>query len=191
MAHDNQEIEIKIPVSEETFLMVREKLLAIARPGPKTNQVDRYFTPGHRSFVEPRYPFEWLSVRRRGGKAILTYKHWYPENQELNTHCDEFETELSDPEQMERILKVLDFRELVTVDKTRETFYFEGKFEVCLDQVRDLGFFVEIEATADLGSVEETRARLLEFAARIGLPEPVMDKRGYPYELMKKKGLLK
>ena len=191
MAHGNQEIEIKIPVSEETFKSVREKLQKLATPSGSSRQVDSYFSPSHRDFMEPRFPFEWLSVRRRGDSAILTYKHWYPENQEISTHCDEFETPVNDPEQLERVLKVLDFRPLVTVEKTRETFRFEDRLEICLDDVKDLGFFIEIESMKNLGTVEETRKQLFGFAARLGLENTRMDKRGYPYELMRKKGLLK
>lgn len=190
MAHDNTEIEIKIPVDKETFSGVREKLTEIATPGGSSQQEDRYFTPGHRNFVEPPFPFEWLSVRRRGGKAILTYKHWYPENSEVCTHCDEFETLVENPEQLERVFSVLNFKELVTVEKQRETFTFGNDFEISLDEVKDLGHFIEIESMRNLGSVEETRKKILEFAARLGLENPRMDKRGYPYELMRKKGLL-
>ena len=77
------------------------------------------------------------------------------------------------------------------VDKERETFIFEDQFEIALDKVKELGFFIEIESLRDFGGVEETRTKLLEFAERIGIENPTLDKRGYPYELMKKKGLLK
>ncbi len=191
MAHDNIEVEIKIPVDEKTFAIAREKLVKVATNKGISRHSDTYFTPSHRNFVELRFPSEWLSIRRRGHRAILNYKHWYPENREFNTHCDEFETVVSSPEQLERILSILNFRELVTVEKQREVFVYSDEFEIALDVVNDLGRFIEIEALKDFGGVEETRKRLIDFSARIGIPDPKMDKRGYPYELMKKRGLIK
>ena len=85
---------------------------------------------------------------------------------------------------------MLGFREMVTVKKHRERFVFKGDFEICLDSVEDLGYFIEIESLRDFGGVEKTRGKLLEFAEALGLKDQRMDKRGYPYELMKKRGLL-
>ena len=165
--------------------------MKIATPKGKSSHSDTYFTPGHRNFLEPRFPSEWLSIRRRSGRAILTYKHWRPHNQENQTHCDEFETVIGDPGQLERVFSVLDFRKLVTVEKTREVFTYKNELEIALDVVKGLGRFIEIEALKDFGGVEKTRRRLIEFSSRIGMPNPRMDKRGYPYELMKKRGLIK
>jgi adenylate cyclase class 2 len=191
MAHNDTEIEIKVALGREAFLRLRDKLKAIARPAGKSNHADRYYTPAHRNFVEPRFPFEWLSVRRRGDSAILTYKHWHPENSETATHCDEFETLIESPEQLEKLLSALDFRELVTVEKERESFIYKDEFEISLDVVKGLGHFVEIEAARDFGSVEAARKRLFGLARSLGIDVSGLDKRGYPYQLMSKKGLIK
>jgi adenylate cyclase class 2 len=190
MAFQDREIEIKFPVDEETFLRVRERLAQTAIGKPLSNQVDTYLTPKHRNFVEPEFPWEWLSVRRRGGKAILCYKHWHPARERIHTHADEFETEIQDPDQLEKIFRALNFGELVTVDKKREIFIFKDEFEIALDDVKGLGFFVEIEALKDLGGVDVTRKKILEFAGSIGIDTNRIDRRGYPFQLMKKKGFL-
>ena len=122
MAHKDTEVEIKIPVDDETFSRAREKLVKIAKSRGTSKQSDRYFMPSHRNFIEPRFPFEWLSIRRRGNKAILNYKHWYPDNREFNTHCDEYETVVSNPEQLERILSVLNFIP-ITLTRNSNSFY--------------------------------------------------------------------
>ena len=164
---------------------------SIARFVKSTKQIDEYLTPIHRNFVEPKFPFEWLSIRRRGEKVILNYKHYYPENVEITTHCDEFESEVKNPEQLEKIFSTLDFKKLVTVEKEREIYVYNDEFEIALDKVKDLGLFIEIEAIKDFGSVEETREKLFEFAKNLGIDITKTDKRGYPYLLMKKKGLIK
>jgi|Deesub1362B_J571_1020462.scaffolds.fasta_scaffold05537_1 adenylate cyclase class 2 len=191
MANNDREIEIKIPLDKNTFSRAKEKLKGIAKFVKSLKQVDEYFTPMHRNFVEPKFPFEWLSIRRRGNKVFLNYKHYYPENVEIATHCDEFETEIKDPEQLEKIFSVLDFKKLVTVEKEREIYIYNDEFEIALDRVKDLGFFIEIEAIKDFGSIEKTREKLFEIANFLGIDISKTDKRGYPYLLMKKKGFVK
>jgi len=191
MSDKDREIEIKIPLSEETFPKIKERLKKNSRFVKNLPQVDEYFTPMHRNFVEPEYPYEWLSIRRRGDKVILNYKHYYPENTEVTTHCDEFETQIQDVNQLDKIFSTLNFRKLVTVEKEREVYIYNNEFEIALDVVKELGYFVEIEAIKDFGSVEVTREKLFEFAKSLGIDISKIDKRGYPFLLMKKKGLIK
>ena len=191
MPEKDREIEIKIQLEEREFLRIRDDASKIARFAKHSEQSDEYFTPNHRNFVEPRYPFEWLSIRKRGDKAILNYKHWYPENVETSTHCDEFEAEFKDAEKLRRIMSAINFRSLVTVEKEREMYVFEDIFEIAFDKVKGLGYFIEIEALKEFGSVEETRNKLFEFAKKLGIHVTEADKRGYPYALMKMKGWIK
>ncbi|MBU3965309.1 class IV adenylate cyclase [Patescibacteria group bacterium] len=191
MAHNDTEIEIKIPLGEKDFLRVKERIQKEARFVKKSSQSDEYFNAPHRDFLAPKFPFEWLSIRKRGDKAILNYKHWHPENAEIHTHCDELETEISEPEKLEKIFSALGFKKLVTVEKERETYNYNDEFEIGLDKVKDLGYFIEIETIKDFGSVEKARKKLFEFAAKIGIDASKPDERGYPFSLMKKGGLLK
>lgn len=189
MAHDGIEVEVKIPLSAKEFSQLKQALEARAKFEKKTLQVDEYYTPAHKNFLNFEFPFEWLSIRKRGDKAILNYKHFHPENVEITTHCDEFETEVKNIESLEKLLKALDFKQLVVVEKERELFN-AGDFEISLDSVRNLGYFVEIEALKSFGSVEDTRKKIFSFAQSFGLDVFSSDKRGYPFMLLKKKGLI-
>lgn len=191
MASNNVEIEIKIPLEENKFIEVREKLRKIAKFEKTSSQVDEYFTPAHKNFLAVEFPFEWLSVRKRSGKTTLHYKHYYPENAENHTHCDEFELEVKGPEQLEKMLSALGFKSLVTVCKERETYSYTDELEIALDSVKDLGYFTEIEALTHYGGVEDTRKKLFEFAKCLGIDAVKTDNRGYPFALMKKRGLIK
>ena len=186
------EIEIKIKLDETSFSKVKEKLDKIAIFKKKLQQVDDYYTPKHRNFVEPKIPYEWLRIGKRGDKTILNYKHWYIDKEAgTGTHCNEFETHINDSEQMEKIFSSLDFKKLITVDKEREVYVFKDEFEIVLDVVKDLGHFIEIEAKKDLGSVEETRKKLFNLAKNLGIDISSPDKLGYPFALLQKKGLIK
>jgi len=191
MSNNNIEIEIKIPLDEKSFFKVKEKLEKIAKFVKNSHQIDEYFTPAHRNFLEPEFPFEWLSIRKRDDKVVLNYKHYYPENVEITTHCDEFETEIKNLDQLEKIFSVLNFKKLVTVEKEREVYVYNDEFEIALDIVKELGHFMEIEAIKFFGSVEATREKLFEFAKNLGIDISKTDKRGYPYLLMKKRKLVK
>lgn len=191
MSHNDTEIEIKIKLDKDSFLKVREKVENTAKFVKKVQQSDEYFTPAHRNFVEPKFPFEWLSIRKRGDKTILNYKHFHPDNAEVHTHCDEFETELANPSAMRKILSALDFKKLVAVDKEREVYTYNGEFEIALDVVKDLGYFIEIETMKDFVNVENARKRLFEFAKILGVDVSNPDLRGYPFLMMEKKGLVK
>jgi len=191
MAHNDTEIEIKIKISKAKFLETKKKLNKIAKFLKITTQEDTYFTPPHRNFLGVKYPFEWLSIRKRGKKNILSYKHYHPENVKDTTYCDELETEIAKIEQIEKIFKAIDFKKLVTVDKTRELYQFKNQFEIALDEVKELGYFIEIETIKDFGSVENARKELFDFAKFLEIDVSHPDFRGYPYLLMEKKGLIK
>lgn len=191
MSHNDTEIEIKIRLDEGAFLKVRENVQNSAKFVKKVRQIDEYFTPAHRNFVEPRFPFEWLSIRKRGDKTILNYKHFVPENAEVHTHCDEFETEIKNPEGLKKIFSAINLKPLVTVDKERETYDYNGEFEIALDVVKDLGHFIEIEAMKEFGTVEKAREKLFKLAKSLGVDTSNPDLRGYPFLMMEKKGLVK
>lgn len=199
MAHDDIEIEFKFSLDKSSSNRIRKMLLA--KKVSESFHKDDYYTPPHRNFMKPRqneasgdasscFAFEYFSIRRRGGDASVNYKHFYPENVEKTTHCDEFETHVKDPEKMEKILSSLNFSRLITIEKRRETFM-HGDFEVSLDEVKDLGSFIEIESARDLGGIEKTRKALLNFAQSLGIDMSSMKHRGYVEMMLRKKGLMK
>lgn len=191
MASDSIEIEIRVPVSESDFTALRNRLLQTPGLSKSVSQSDDYFSAPNRDFLAPAFPFEWLSVRKRGNRVVLNYKHFFPENVPTTTHCEEVETDVGSREALLRMLASLGFQKLVTVEKERETFDANGEFEIALDRVSELGFFVEVEALKDFGGVELTRKKVHAFASSLGLDVHSADQRGYPFLLMKKKGLLK
>ncbi|MFH0978380.1 MAG: class IV adenylate cyclase [Candidatus Woesearchaeota archaeon] len=187
---NNTEVEVKVQIDAQIAAKLKARLKEIAIFGKIAKQKDEYYTPAHRSFVEPEYPFEWLSIRQRGEITILNYKHFHPENAQVHTHCEEYETEVANPEQLRKIFISLDVKKLVTIEKERETYLYKDEFEVAIDKVKELGFYVEIEAKKDFGSVSAARKKIGEFAKSIELDISSPDLRGYPYLLMEKKGLL-
>jgi|SRR3989344_67216 len=169
MALNNQEIEIKLPITKLQYKKINNTLSRIGKFIKFSQQEDIYFTPLLDSFLKAKYPYKWLSIRKRDSNVILNFKHWYPENTKYTTHCDEYETRIYDLNQLEKILNALNFEKIVTVKKKRRVYKYQDLFEISLDQVDDLGYFVEIETIKDLGSVKNAYKHILAFSKKLGV----------------------
>jgi len=191
MAQNDIEVEIKVQVSKKRFEVIRRKVQKQAKFVKKTRQVDTYFNSLHKDFLKPKHPYEWLSIRDRGGKLLLNYKHWYPPGAKHTTHCDEYETEIGNGEQLEKILKTLGIKRIVKVDKKREVYIYKGKIEIALDIVAGLGYFIEVEALENKEEIRETYGELEEFLRNLGVTKIKTVPGGYAAAKMRKKGLMK
>lgn len=189
MAFNYQEIELKLPLTKLQFQSILKRLNKDAKPLGGSNHKDHYFTPKRESFLKAKYPYEWLTVRERDGKILLNYKHWYPVNTKYTTHCDEYETIVANAEQAIKILEALNFEQFIVVEKVRNTFNFQAKFEIAMDRVKGLGYFIEVETIKDFGSVEKARDEILQFTKSLGLSRTKTVPGGYAAALMRKKGI--
>lgn len=190
MAHNNVEVEIKIKLTKPRFEKIKKILSKIAKKVKTSHHIDAYYNPIYKSFLKPKNPFEWLTIRERDGKVKLNYKHWYPEGVKNTTHCDEYETKISDRSQLEKILKALHFENFVTVDKKRITFEYKNELEIALDEVKSLGYFIEVESINNKGGVKKAHQKILEFLkTELGITETKTVPGGYGAEMMRKKKL--
>lgn len=62
--------------------------------------------------------------------------------------------------------------------------FYLGKYEVALDYVKNLGYFIEIEVKEYSTSATDEYDKLLKVAKNLGLNLNNIDKRGYPYHLI-------
>jgi len=142
---------------------------------------------GDKSFLKQKYPYEWLTIRQRDGKVKLNFKHWYPEGVKNTTHCDEYETEVSDKTQIEKILKALHFENFITIDKKRITYIYKNELEIALDEVKGLGYFIEVESIKNEGGVNIAHQKLIDFLQKeLGITKTTTVPGGYAAEMMRK-----
>ncbi len=149
-------------------------------------QRDIYLSPKGENFFDEKFPYKWLSIRNRGNKNILNFKHYHPEGAEKHTYCDEYETDVSDSERMMDILTALGMEKIVEVVKKRLKYIYKENFEVVLDEVDNLGHFIEIEALKDLGGIEETRRRVIATIESLSVENYRQDLRGYPFLILER-----
>ena len=108
------------------------------------------------------------------------YKNWHD-----NKYCDEYEVEIDDANNLDKIFKILGIEEIAIVDKQRITFLYLNKYEIALDYVKDLGYFIEIEIKKYDKSIMEEYDELINLSQNLNLNLKNIDKRGYPYYFIK------
>jgi len=142
-----EEVELKIKIKASQIKVLRKNLLALGAVfQEKIRESDTYFTAPHRDFVQTK---ECLRIRERDNYLELTYKgpttklmdkkrQFWKSEINIPIHCPKNEVEL--------LLKSLNFREVSKVVKEREKFLF-GQHNITLDNIETLGWFLEIEST--------------------------------------------
>ncbi|MDD5627128.1 MAG: class IV adenylate cyclase [Patescibacteria group bacterium] len=187
--HMNIEVEIKIQF--DNLEMARKKLRTLGGSLKKSlRQIDEYYVPCHRDFFARKpCPIEWLRVRQNPDSAIFEYdKSIVCRKDSAQDYAEEYEVEVKQPENLRKILKFLDFKKIVTVDKQREYWQCED-FEIALDQVKNLGFFIEVEAQGNFLNAKIARAGCARFLTqKLGIKDwqKQQIKTGYPVLLLKK-----
>lgn len=150
-------------------------------------QVDWYYSHPMRDFGVTD---EALRVRRtivQGNeqllRSVLTYKgpriDPLGESQLFKTRREielPIGTTSDNVDRLAEILEVLGFRPTATVAKVRrclQVHWGEWKVEFALDDVRDLGTFVEIEIVASDGSASSAQTAIAAIAKQLGLQSPI------------------
>ncbi len=179
----NIEIEIQVNIEDSKRLM--DFLKKNAEFISKEHQIDEYFLPAHRNFIGVRPVNEWLRLRDSEGKYSINYKNWHRDKNGKSYHCDEYETKIEDLAQLKKILKVLNFKFLVKVDKLRKIWRYKD-YEIAIDSVRGLGDFVEIEYIGKDVNVnpEVITQKMVDFLKELNCGEIKRNYVGYPFQLL-------
>ncbi|MFC0112605.1 class IV adenylate cyclase [Kibdelosporangium aridum] len=176
------EVEKKYMVPDAEALKTKLRDLG-AKPSEPTRQVDAYYNAPHRDFLAPEAISEWLRIRTEERGSSINYKRWFPVDEIIKTHADEFESKVDDVEAIRRLLQMLDFQPLVTVDKTREEWQLPNA-EVVFDHVLNAGDFVEFEFKGDAETIDDATAQLDEFISSLNVELGEQIRRGYPHILL-------
>jgi len=139
-----KEVEILVEVLDSQDLVLN-KLKKFKSKGAR-KIIDLYFYHPEKENMQvmnKRYPTEWLRLRKMGDKQYLAYKLDYFEGSKW-LYSDEHETEISDIEAMKKILSSLGFKKLLELKIQKETFLTDD-YEIDLEDVENLGLFLEVE----------------------------------------------
>jgi adenylate cyclase class 2 len=179
----NVEVEVQAVIKDPN--KVEEKLKEVGEFIKSRRQIDKYYTPPQRDFFAKENPDEYLRIRYEDGKNQLNYSFLHFNDEGWLMSTDEYETLVEEPETVEQLFNKIGMIHKITVEKIRK--YFKcGDFEVTIDQIKDLGDFMEVEAKNDFGGVEKTRQACYDFLNSLGVEYEVQKEMGYPRMLYKK-----
>ncbi len=140
-----KEVEILVEVLEDKALAM-EKLAGLNYLGDKQT-LDVYFFDPLREDLQADSDGQLkncLRIRQQDDKTLLAYKIDHFNEQGIWLYSDEIETVVADYDKIEMILIKLDLKELIRIENTKST-YTTDKYEVVLEEVKNLGLFMEVE----------------------------------------------
>jgi adenylate cyclase class 2 len=148
---------------------------------------DHYFNAPDRDFARTD---EAVRIRRISSENFLTYKG--PKKDAETKTRTEIEVPLAPGHEianaMSQLLTHLGYRAVAAVEKRRRNFKVrkEGfNLEICLDEVKDVGRYVELEILAPDDQLDLARKTILAAAAELGLT--TSERRSYLELLLAKK----
>ena len=155
------------------------------------HQIDTYYdNPEDSFFKDPEHVNDWIRIRKENGSFVFNYKHWLPEGAEIRTYCEETEYSMKQKDDLHKILKKLNFSgefiPFITVNKFRQSFMYK-ECEISIDEVQNLGNFIEIEYKGNNNNIDEIKKLLNKILAEIGAKVGPTDNKGYAYNLITKK----
>lgn len=169
-----KEIEVKAKVDdlENIVKKLQEKGCVISEP---ITQKDSVYISPEVSYEDMKFGDNFLRVRETKNRSYFTLKQM--QANELDNI--EEETEISDPEAMKKSLEILGYTLAVRVNKTRRKTNLDG-LEICLDEVENLGQFIEVEKiTDDSEDAEKVQEKLFYFLSQFGTSKEDRVKQGY------------
>ncbi len=175
-----REIEVKLKAKNfnELEKKLKEKNCVLSEP---INQHDVIYSLKNSTeeFESAKEGDIIIRIRYLKDKAQLNLK------QQRSSELDnlEYETEVSNPEETNKILETLGWYPIVEVKKIRRKGKLGG-YEICLDQVEKLGTFVEFEKlTDDNADPEEVKNELFTELESLGLSRKDKETRGYDTQI--------
>ena len=175
------EIQVNIENSKNLIRFLRDN----ARFVSEERQIDEYFSPFHRNFLETRPINEWFRLRNSSGNYSTTYKKWHFDKNGKSHYCDEFESKIEGVEQAKKIFSALNFKSVVVVNKLRKIWIYKN-YEVAIDSVKSLGDFVEVEYIGKNEKVnpEKVTGEMVDFLKKVGCGKITRNYVGYPFLML-------
>ena len=168
---------------------VQQRLEAVGRlHGERLTQNDVYYAHPQRDFAETD---EALRIRHVGEQNYLTYKG--PKIDTVSKTRQEVELGIEPGDagahKADAMLLALGFRPVSRVCKQRQCYQVtrsQQEIEVSIDEVEDLGTFIELEIVAEDSQVDAAREAIARLADELGLSE--VERRSYLELLLEARG---
>lgn len=174
-----KEIEVKAKVKNKEAL-IAELNKAGCKLDEQIHQIDTCYAKFVGLVAEYLKSDHFLRIRQiNDGRYIFTVKQ--PMKQALSKI--EHETEIKDATQLEQALLLMGYKQANRVEKFRRTAHFKD-YEICLDEVTDLGLFIEVEKFSD-DDPDMVRDELYNFLISLGVSKEDEVNEGYDILIMR------
>ncbi len=179
-----KEIEVKAYLRDKGKVMEKLSSLGCVLSQP-VRQIDTVYTNIPAETVDEYFRNDhFLRIREQNdGRFIFTVKK--PLSREVQTKL-EHETEVKDAVELEQAILLMGYKVANKVIKVRRTAHLKD-FEICIDEVEELGTFIEVERMSD-GDVDAVRNELNEFLALLGVSSGDQVHKGYDIMMIEKQG---
>ena len=161
------EVEVAVDNSKEEII----KILSRFDYKGEKEICDTYYYDPLRKNLQPENDLrlnETFRIRKNKGKCFLTYKKQHFDGK-LWIYSDEYETEVVDDSVIEKIIELLGFQVLIQVHNRRMVYRY-NEFEIELEDVENLGIFIEVEKLSNTSEDEMTiKKEIREFIKSLNL----------------------
>ena len=179
------EIEAKFPLYNKKETL--SKLKKLGQTTEENNyQKDIYYTPAHENFLEKKPISEWLRIRNTKEEKTINYKNWSNHDSNNKISCKEIEVGIDDYNGMLEMLNALDFKQVIVVEKTRNSFEYNN-FIISIDSIENLGDFIELEFKTNLyDNEDESMNYIMHTIEELNIKVGKQIFAGYPQLVMEK-----
>jgi len=159
-----KEIEIKAVLKNKEMVMQKLTSLGCVFEAPVV-QNDTVYTKNVGSLKEFRTNDVFLRIRvKNNSKILFTVK----KRMANDLDAIEYEVEVNSREEMENALLIMGYKEAVRINKTRIVTHYNN-CEICIDDVENLGSFIEMEKLTEEGDSEKIQEELFQFFELLGI----------------------
>jgi len=183
-----EEVEIKVKIKPSQIGDIKKTLLKTGAVfKEKITENDTYFTAPHRDFIRSK---ECLRIREKDGRSELTYKG--PTTKSMENNKQFWKSEINIPigsfkGEAESLLESAGFKRVAEVAKEREKFAL-GKQEITIDNVKNAGWFLEIENTiSDKNDRQKALNENTSLLRKLGIDEKNIVEEPYRDLVLKRK----
>ena len=133
--------------------------------------IDEYYYDPKRDILKPNEDMQLdhcLRLRGKNNKYYITYKEDIFENG-VWLYSNEYETKIENVYMMREIFDRLGLKQLLLIDNKKEVYRYKG-YEIVLEDVEDLGLFMEVEYCTDKNvDVKKIKSEIHEFINSLGI----------------------
>lgn len=174
-------IEVEAKVAIDNLREVRRRAGILGKFAGRKRKVDDYYTLEEIG----SYPKRSLRIRKIDGYYIVNFKK--SRGYENGVHVKkEVEFKVSNIDDFLRLIKDFGFRKWLTKDKESEVYHVGKNFNIEVNKVKELGWFVEVEYLAEPAEIKNARKKVSEVIQKLGYSMKDCIKAGYTKQLWKK-----